>query len=281
MTHRAAAVFTIIIFIINHLANSANGGGGGNGAVIPPEKSQIESWFTANVKPYTERKTTLDPALSTAQAGQRVIKVNQDGSGEFKTINDAINSIPQGNTKRVILSIGAGEYVEKIKIDRSKPFITFYGSPDAMPNVTFGGTAKEYGTVDSATLIVESDYFMAVNIIIAVCVYAGLFINFLNKWTFCDKLFCMDYKMFLLLFVKNSSPRPDGKREGAQAVALRISGTKAAFYNCKIIGFQDTLCDDRGNHFFKDCHIQGTVDFIFGSGKSLYLVIINQNSYHT
>lgn len=235
MAHHVAAVFTIIIFIINHLATSANGGGG-DGAVIPPEKSQVESWFTANVKPYTERKTTLDPALSRAQAGERVIRVNQDGSGEFKTINDAINSIPQGNTKRVILSIGAGEYVEKIKIDRSKPFITFYGSPDAMPNVTFGGTAKEYGTVDSATLIVESDYFMAVNIIIA-----------------------------------NSSPRPDGKREGAQAAALRISGTKAAFYNCKIIGFQDTLCDDRGNHFFKDCHIQGTVDFIFGSGKSLYL----------
>ena len=59
---------------------------------------------------------------------------------------------------------------------------------------------------------------------------------------------------------------------GAQAVALRISGDKAAFYNCKLIGFQDTLCDDRGNHFFKDCHIRGTVDFIFGSGKSLYLV---------
>ena len=59
---------------------------------------------------------------------------------------------------------------------------------------------------------------------------------------------------------------------GGQAVSLRISGDKAAFYNCKLIGFQDTLCDDRGNHFFKDCHIRGTVDFIFGSGKSLYLV---------
>ncbi|MBA0674076.1 hypothetical protein Goari_015688, partial [Gossypium aridum] len=58
---------------------------------------------------------------------------------------------------------------------------------------------------------------------------------------------------------------------GAQAVALRISGDEAAFYTCKIIGFQDTLCDDRGNHFFMNCYIHGTVDFIFGSGKSLYL----------
>jgi pectinesterase len=77
------------------------------------------------------------------------------------------------------------------------------------------------------------------------------------------------------LLLQNSSLRPDGKRKGAQAVALRISGDKATFYNCKIKGFQDTLCDDRGNHFFKDCYIEGTVDFIFGSGKSLYLVSPN------
>lgn len=73
------------------------------------------------------------------------------------------------------------------------------------------------------------------------------------------------------MFVQNSAARPDGKRSGAQAVALRISGDKAAFYNCKIYGFQDTICDDRHNHFFKDCLIQGTIDYIFGSGKSLYL----------
>ena len=59
-------------------------------------------------------------------------------------------------------------------------------------------------------------------------------------------------------------------------MALRMSGDKAAFYNCKLFGFQDTVCDDRHRHLFKDCLIQGTVDFIFGSGKSLYLVnIIN------
>lgn len=70
---------------------------------------------------------------------------------------------------------------------------------------------------------------------------------------------------------------PDGKREGAQAVAMRISGDKAAFYNCKFIGYQDTLCDDKGKHIFSDCYIQGTVDFIFGNGQSLYLVISHRS----
>ncbi|KAK2376066.1 pectinesterase [Trifolium repens] len=203
---------------------------------IPADRAQLETWFSTNFGPLEQRKATLDPALVTAEATPKIIKVNQDGSGEFKTITDALNSIPSGNTQRVILNIGAGNYNEKIKVERTKPFVTFYGTPNNMPNITYGGTAAQYGTVDSATVIVEGDYFVAANVIIS-----------------------------------NSAPLPDGKRPGAQAVALRASGDKSTFYNCQFIGFQDTICDDRHNHFFKDCLIQGTVDYIFGSGRSLYL----------
>ncbi|KAJ1412084.1 Pectinesterase, catalytic [Sesbania bispinosa] len=203
---------------------------------IPAGKSQLDAWFNKNVGSFSQRKSSLDSALVAAENGAKVVKVMQDGSGDFKTITDAINNIPNGNTKRVIVYIGGANYNEKIKIERTKPFVTLYGEPQNMPNLTYGGTAQQYGTVDSASLIVESDYFVAANVIIS-----------------------------------NSAQRPDGKRAGAQAVALRISGDKATFYNCKLFGFQDTICDDRNRHFFKNCLIQGTVDFIFGSGKSLYL----------
>lgn len=73
-------------------------------------------------------------------------------------------------------------------------------------------------------------------------------------------------------FLQNSSPKPDPKKSDGQAVAMRISGDKAAFHNCKFIGFQDTLCDDQGRHLFENCYIEGTVDFIFGNGKSIYRV---------
>ncbi|KAK4411584.1 putative pectinesterase 53 [Sesamum angolense] len=43
-----------------------------------------------------------------------------------------------------------------------------------------------------------------------------------------------------------------------------------AFINCKFVGAQDTLYDHKGRHYFKNCHIQGSVDFIFGDGLSLY-----------
>ncbi|KAF9683979.1 hypothetical protein SADUNF_Sadunf04G0070200 [Salix dunnii] len=208
---------------------------------IPADPSSLNTWFQDNVKPLADRKGTIDPALEAAEAKQRTIKVRQDGSGEFKTLKDAINSIPTGNTERVIVDIGPGEYNEKLKIERGKPFVTFLGSPGNMPTLSFAGTAREYGTVNSATLEAEADYFVAANIII-----------------------------------KNSSPRPNGELKGEQAVALRVSGDKSAFYNCRLIGFQDTLCDDKGRHLFKDCYIEGTVDYIFGSGKSLYLVTLKK-----
>lgn len=141
---------------------------------IPDNKAKLGEWFNTNVGPLSGRKSSLDPALVTAEEGAKVVKVMQDGSGEFKTITDALKSIPSGNTKRVILYIGAGNYNEKINIEKTKPFVTFYGVPEKMPNLTFGGTAQEYGTVDSATLIVESDYFVAANIIISVCMLSSL-----------------------------------------------------------------------------------------------------------
>ncbi|EXB37139.1 Putative pectinesterase 11 [Morus notabilis] len=54
-----------------------------------------------------------------------------------------------------------------------------------------------------------------------------------------------------------------------KAVALRVSGDRAAFYSCKILSYQDTLLDDVGKHYFNNC-IEGAIDFIFGNAASLY-----------
>uniref|UniRef100_A0A7N0ZR98 pectinesterase n=1 Tax=Kalanchoe fedtschenkoi TaxID=63787 RepID=A0A7N0ZR98_KALFE len=55
-----------------------------------------------------------------------------------------------------------------------------------------------------------------------------------------------------------------------RAVALRVAGDKAAFYSCRILSYQDTILDDFGSHYFKNCYIEGATDFICGSGSSLY-----------
>ncbi|KAK9689011.1 hypothetical protein RND81_09G028000 [Saponaria officinalis] len=45
-----------------------------------------------------------------------------------------------------------------------------------------------------------------------------------------------------------------------------------AFWGCGFYGVQDTLHDVQGRHYFKDCHIQGSIGFIFGMAKSIYEV---------
>lgn len=77
------------------------------------------------------------------------------------------------------------------------------------------------------------------------------------------------------LFVRelqNLAPKPAPGLVGAQAVAFRAGGDKGAFYGCGFYGNQDTLNDQMGRHYFKNCYIEGEIDFIFGNGRSLYKV---------
>ncbi|KAF5727206.1 hypothetical protein HS088_TW22G00894 [Tripterygium wilfordii] len=55
-----------------------------------------------------------------------------------------------------------------------------------------------------------------------------------------------------------------------RAVALRVSGDRAAFYGCRIISYQDTLLDDVGMHYYRSCYIEGATDFICGNALSLF-----------
>ncbi|KAG2712698.1 hypothetical protein I3843_04G129300 [Carya illinoinensis] len=210
-----------------------------NRTVPSDPESNLDAWIALNMKQYKQasKHSLLNNALfaSLSKAPMKIIKVRKDGAGDFKTVTDAVKSIPSGNSDRVIIYIAGGKYREQVVVDRSKPFVTFYGQKGNMPTITYDATAKKYGTWKSATVAIESSNFMAVNIIF-----------------------------------ENSSPKPDPRKSDGQAVALRISGDMAAFYNCRFIGFQDTLCDDVGRHLFENCYIEGSVDFIFGNGKSLY-----------
>ncbi|XP_057447236.1 probable pectinesterase 53 [Lotus japonicus] len=163
-------------------------------------------------------------------------------AGDFTSIQEAIDSLPSINTVRVVIKVHAGVYSEKVYIPPLKSFITIEGDGADKTIVQWGDTAQTpgprgqpLGTYGSATFAVNSLYFIAKNI------------------TF-----------------KNTTPVPAPGAMGKQAVAFRISADTAAFLGCKFLGAQDTLYDHLGRHYYKDCYIEGSVDFIFGNALSLY-----------
>ncbi|KMT10039.1 hypothetical protein BVRB_5g122510 [Beta vulgaris subsp. vulgaris] len=220
-------------------------------------QQEYESWLNWNVQNHRQRRPhtlpqpntaatpagpskDLDVKLKNAETNKVRLTVNQNGTGDYRTITEAIDNIPLRNTRRVILDISPGIYREKIHIPKTKPFISFVGDSSNPPTITGNDTASvthdgtPLHTFQSATVAVDADYFVALNIIF-----------------------------------ENTATHEVGKA-GEQAVALRISGTKASFYEASFYGSQDTLYDHKGLHYFRNCFIQGSVDFIFGYGRSFY-----------
>ncbi|KAK8928928.1 Pectinesterase QRT1 [Platanthera zijinensis] len=69
---------------------------------------------------------------------------------------------------------------------------------------------------------------------------------------------------------QNTAPAAEAGASGMQAMALRLAGDKTLIYQSRILGSQDTLFDQIGKHYFYQCYIQGSIDFIFGNARSLY-----------
>lgn len=69
---------------------------------------------------------------------------------------------------------------------------------------------------------------------------------------------------------ENSAPKPDDFDYNSQAPAIRVSGDNCAFYDCAFLGWQDTLYADQGKHLYKDCRVEGNVDFILGYASAVF-----------
>lgn len=164
--------------------------------------------------------------------------VDQNGSGDFLTVQQAIDAVPdlRGNETRILIK--KGEYKEKITLPPTKTNVTLIGEDRDGTIVSYDDFAQrknrfgeEIGTSGSSTFFIFGDGFRAKN----------------------------------LTFENSAGPV-------GQAVAVRIDGDRIVFENCRFLGNQDTLYPHgKGNRvYFTNCYIEGTTDFIFGWSVAVF-----------
>jgi len=166
------------------------------------------------------------------------LTVAKDGSGNYTTVQAAINAAPANLTAPYFIYVKNGTYNEVVTIPSNKPFIYLIGESVSKTIIAYNngastsnGTGGTLGTSGSGSFNINATDFTAQNI------------TFEN--TFGD---------------------------GSQAVAVIINADRAAFKNCRLMANQDTLYTKGTNAraYFKNCYIDGNIDFIFGSSIVLF-----------
>ena len=176
--------------------------------------------------------------------------VAKDGTGNFTTIQSAIEACKAFPYERIKIFIKNGVYHEKVFIPSWNTEISLIGENKDSTIITYDDYFKKIdkgrnSTFYTATVLVQGNDFHAEN-----------------------------------LTIENSAG-PVG-----QALALAVEADRCSFLNCKLLGNQDTLyiAGENARQYFNECYIEGTTDFIFGEGTALFercAIKIKADSYIT
>ncbi|WP_281635874.1 pectate lyase [Flavobacterium marginilacus] len=188
-------------------------------------KKKIE---VENLKPQKKSETVLKDEFN--------IIVDQKGTGDFTTIQGAINAAKAYPSQRITIYVKNGTYYEKVKIHAWNT------------NISLIGESRD------KTIITYDDYFAKINL--------GRNSTF---YTYTVLVEGNDFSAKNLTIQNTSGPV-------GQAVALNVNANRALFSSCSFLGNQDTLfiSGEENKNYFKDCYIEGTTDFIFGEATALF-----------
>lgn len=183
----------------------------------------------------------VEDATEELSAIQTKLVVKQDGTGDYQTVQAAIDAIPANNTDPVEIHIKNGVYKEVVKVPANKPFITLSGESTEKTILTYDNYAKKekpeggtYGTSGSASVYLYANDMKVEN-----------------------------------MTIENSFDESQVEG-GSQAVAAYTRGERMEFHQVRFIGNQDTLLAHSGTQYFYQCYIEGDVDFIFGGARAVF-----------
>ena len=164
------------------------------------------------------------------------ITVATDGSGDYTSVQQAIDACKAFPDQRVTVYIKNGTYREKVKVPACNTKLSLIGESVEKTIITYDDYFDKIdrgrnSTFYTYTLKVEADDFYAEN-----------------------------------LTISNTAGQV------GQAVALHVVGDRCSFSNCRLLGNQDTLytAGEKSRQYFSECYIEGTTDFIFGASTVLF-----------
>ncbi|KAL3749955.1 hypothetical protein ACJRO7_010998 [Eucalyptus globulus] len=163
------------------------------------------------------------------------IYVDKSGSGNYSSVQEAIDSIPDDNNQWIHILIKRGTYREKVKVPRKKQYVFLHGDGRDMTTIEYGDSGN---AIEAATFQLYADNFVASDI------------TFKNSYS------------AAISNIHNTSL--------TWAPAALLVADKVSFHRCGFHGIQDTLGDAQGRHYFEKCYISGAIDFIWGHGQSVY-----------
>ena len=182
----------------------------------------------------------------------RTLYVDPAGRGDHTTLQAAVTATGTGATAATgwTIVLAAATYRERVVVPPTRPYLTLLGATRRAADTvvvldTAAGTAKPdgapYGTTGSATVTLQADGLTARDL------------TFANDWLRAD--------------------HPE--TTATQAVAVKVTGDRCAFHDCRFLGHQDTLYADSpalsafARQYFDRCYVEGDVDFVFGRATAV------------
>lgn len=196
------------------------------------------------------QRSSIGTTVAAKAAAATTLTVAKDGSGQFTSVQKAVDAVPANNSSRVVIAVRPGTYRELVKVPANKPHVTIQGTGGSRKDTTIvynnaAGTPKPgggtYGTGGSATVAVEADDFQARNLTLA----------------------------------NDFDEAANQSLKDQQAVALRTAADKVLLDNVIVTGDQDTLLldtaskDRLGRVYVVNSYVIGNVDFIFGRATAV------------
>lgn len=191
--------------------------------------------------------TTLPKPQPAAKLYDAVVA--KDGTGNYTSVQKAIDAMPENRTQPWLIFVKNGVYDELVRISPTKRFVHLIGQDREKTIIQYkincagkiGDLGWEYsanrvGLAAGSVVVIESTDFFTENI------------SYINTWGY-------------------------ETQNGPQALAIQTRNDRAVFNNVKMISFQDTwqtTSNSNDRHYSKNCFIEGAVDFIYSSGECYF-----------